>query len=115
MRMCLGNILNAEGELENLKFVDTIILEYFLTKVNRFLGYFQASMREGGECVLFENIVTLCKSRNISISKLEKEVGFGNATIRAWETSSPSIDRVKLVADFFGVSIDCLISNHMET
>lgn len=115
MRMRLGNILNAGRRLENLKFVDTIILEYFLIKVNRYLGYFRANMREGGECLLFNNIVTLCKSRNISIAKLEKEIGFGNATIRAWEKSSPSIDRVKLVADFFGVSVDSLISNHMET
>jgi len=72
-------------------------------------------MREGGKRLLFNNIVALCKSRNISISKLEKEIGVGNATIRTWEKVSPSVDRVKLVAEFFGVSVDSLISDHVES
>lgn len=67
-------------------------------------------MREGGEHLIYENIVSLCKAKNISIAKLEKEIGLGNATIRTWKTSSPSVDRIKLVADYFGVSVDSLIS-----
>ncbi len=48
------------------------------------------------------------------ISKLEKEIGLGNATIRTWRTSSPSVDRLKLVADYFNVTMDELISANME-
>ena len=60
--------------------------------------------------LIHENIVSLCKSKNISISKLEQETGLGNATIRTWKTSSPSVDRLKKVADYLGVTIDSLLS-----
>lgn len=59
--------------------------------------------------MILKNIIKLCKERGISISKLEKTLGFGNATIRGWENSSPSVDKIKKVADFFGVSIESLI------
>lgn len=60
--------------------------------------------------MLFQNVVSLCAEKGISIAKLERELGFGNATIRTWKTSAPSVDKVKLVADYFGVSVDSLIS-----
>lgn len=60
--------------------------------------------------MILKNIIKLCRERGISISKLEKTLGFGNATIRGWENSSPSVDKIKKVADFFGVSIEVLIS-----
>lgn len=60
--------------------------------------------------MIYENIVSLCKAKNISIAKLERETGLGNATIRTWETSSPSVDRLKKVADYLGVTIDSLLS-----
>lgn len=59
--------------------------------------------------MILKNIIKLCKERGVSISKLEKTLGFGNATIRGWENSSPSVDKIKKVADFFGVSIESLI------
>lgn len=65
--------------------------------------------------MLYQNIVSLCKAKNISIAKLEKDLGFGNATIRTWQTSSPSVDRAKLVADYFGISIDRLISMPIDS
>jgi len=60
--------------------------------------------------MIFANISALCKKNKISISKLERELGMGNATIRGWEKSSPTVDRLKLVADYFGVSLDELLS-----
>ena len=60
--------------------------------------------------MIYENIVSLCRAKNISIAKLERETGLGNATIRTWETSSPSVDRLKKVADYLGVTIDSLLS-----
>lgn len=60
--------------------------------------------------MLYQNIVSLCNERQISIARLERDLGFGNATIRTWRTSSPSVDRVLLVANYFGVSVDSLVS-----
>ena len=59
--------------------------------------------------MIFENISRLCRDRKVSVAALERELGFGNATIRGWKVSSPSVDKLKKVADFFGVTVDSLI------
>lgn len=60
--------------------------------------------------LIFSNISKLCKQRGISVAKLERVCGLGNATIRRWETSSPNVENLKRVADYFGVSVDNLLS-----
>lgn len=59
--------------------------------------------------MLFSKISDLCNDKGITIWKLEKVLGLGNATIRKWETAMPSVDKVQKVADYFGVSIDYLL------
>lgn len=59
--------------------------------------------------MIYGNIISLCKERKISVSKLEREVGLGNGTIKTWQKSSPSVDNLKLVADYFGVTVDALM------
>jgi transcriptional regulator with XRE-family HTH domain len=63
----------------------------------------------GGVSLILFKVSALCKESGISISRLEKEVGLGNATIWGWETSSPTVEKLRLVADYFRVSIDELI------
>ena len=60
--------------------------------------------------MVYEKILELCKTRKISIASLEKQLGFGNATIRGWRTSSPSLEKIKKVADYFSVQIEDLIA-----
>jgi len=55
-----------------------------------------------------ENIQFLSKHKGLPISHLEKELSFANGSIRRWNESSPSIDKVQKVADYFEVSIDFL-------
>lgn len=64
--------------------------------------------------MLYSKISGLCKDRNISIARLEKECGFGNATIRGWKTSNPNSNNLKRVADYFGVSIEYFLSEEKE-
>ena len=59
--------------------------------------------------MLFERISALCKEHGISIAKLEKEAELGNATIRGWRDSSPRVDSLKKVADYFKCSVDDLL------
>lgn len=56
--------------------------------------------------MIFDRISQLASERGISIAYLEKTLGLGNATIRGWKESSPSVDKLKKVADYFGVSIE---------
>lgn len=58
--------------------------------------------------MLYNNILHLCADNKITIAQLEKRCGFANATIRRWESGSPSIANVEKVADFFKVGLDYL-------
>lgn len=64
--------------------------------------------------MIFTNVSRLCKEHGISIAKLERELGIGNATIRNWNTSSPTVEKVKLVANYFGVTVDALLADQPE-
>ena len=66
------------------------------------------------EKMILENIKKLCASRNISLSALEKTLGFGNSTIAKWANCSPTVEKLSLVADYFGVSIDSLLQKPGE-
>lgn len=56
--------------------------------------------------MILKKILKLAEKNHISISRLEKTMGFGNGTIKKWGESYPSVDKLKKVADYFGVSVD---------
>lgn len=60
---------------------------------------------------MLKKILELCKKRDISVTALEVELGFGRCTISKWKNSSPSVDNLKKVADYFEVSVDYLLSS----
>ena len=55
-----------------------------------------------------ERIKALCADKKMSLQSLEAEAGLGINTIYKWDKASPSADKLKAVADYFGVSIDFL-------
>ena len=59
--------------------------------------------------MIYKNIEEKCREIGISVSALEKMVGLGNATIKGWNESSPKVENLKKVADYFGCTIDDLI------
>lgn len=61
--------------------------------------------------MILQNIARLCKQRATTIAALERSVGISNGTISRWGKSSPTVDNLKKVADFFGVSVDELVSS----
>ncbi|MFA5528844.1 MAG: helix-turn-helix transcriptional regulator [Peptostreptococcales bacterium] len=61
--------------------------------------------------MLVDKIQILCRKKGITISQLEKELSFGNGTIRRWNINSPSIDRVLEVANYFRIPINSLFDN----
>lgn len=58
--------------------------------------------------MLFEKVNELCKTRGKNSTKLERECGLANATIRRWEARTPNANSLIKVADHFGVSADYL-------
>ena len=58
---------------------------------------------------LVEKIKQLCRERKITVAELERRTGISNGQIRKWETTTPGIDKVEKVADYFGVTTDYLL------
>ena len=57
-----------------------------------------------------ERVQELCKKNSISVSELEKTLGFGNGYISKLGQSTPNTYKIKLIADYFNVSIDYIIT-----
>jgi transcriptional regulator with XRE-family HTH domain len=60
---------------------------------------------------LYEKIKALAAQKHISIRQLEEKVGIANGTIRQWGRKNPGVNNVKLVADFFHVTVDYLLGS----
>ncbi len=56
--------------------------------------------------LLVKTIRNLCKRNNIPVSQLENELNFGAGLISRWLKSSPSIDKIIDIADYFHISLD---------
>ena len=59
--------------------------------------------------MIYENILKRCDEAGVSVSRLEKESGLANATIRGWASSSPSVHNLLKVAKYFGCTVDDLL------
>lgn len=59
-----------------------------------------------------ERIKDICKSRHIPISRLEKDLGFGNAYFA--KLNNIPDDRLKLVADYLDLSVEFLITGEAK-
>lgn len=59
---------------------------------------------------LLERISVLrAEHGKISINRLEKEAGVTRGSIAKWDDHAPSYDKLKRVADYFGVTVDYLL------
>lgn len=54
---------------------------------------------------MYSKVKELCKKHNISVSELENKLGFSRGSICKWSIHTPGINKVKAVADFFGVAL----------
>lgn len=47
-----------------------------------------------------------CKKRGKTVALVERELGFGNGTIRNWDKNEPSMQRVQKVASLLNVPLE---------
>ena len=57
---------------------------------------------------MLDKIKALCKEKKTSISKLEKQLGFGNGVIGRWDKSVSSYERLAAVANALDVPVSYL-------
>lgn len=56
--------------------------------------------------LLVKSIRELCKKNNVAVSQLENDLNFGAGLISRWVKSSPSLDKIVDIADYFHVTLD---------
>lgn len=61
--------------------------------------------------MILDKIKGLCNKFNISIAELERNLEFGNGSIRKWSSASPSISKLMKVSKYFGVNIQYFIDD----
>lgn len=58
---------------------------------------------------ILDRIRSLANDRKVTLAELERSLNFSNGSLRKWETSTPSGDKIEKVADYFNVSVDYLL------
>ena len=61
---------------------------------------------------IFLRVKELCDEHGISVPELERRCGIGTKTISKWKVSSPSVDKLERIADYFGISVDSIIGRN---
>ena len=90
-----------------------LCLYLYYTEFFLFVNHFSQKYFCGLErlvMTLFERIEELRNSRGISQGKLEKELGFSNGSISKWKNSTPNPERLKKLADYFGVTVEYIMT-----
>lgn len=64
---------------------------------------------------IVESIKKLCKNSNIPVSQLEKEVGLSQGLVSKWMNTTPSLDKIIDIADYFNVSLDEVVGYNQYT
>ena len=74
--------------------------------VNSFCEFF----RRGVSMTLRERIKELCKTKGVSLNRLENELDFAKGYISKLDKSTPNSTKLKAIADYLGVSVDYLLT-----
>ena len=62
------------------------------------------------DSIIYTRIKELCAENDMTINKLETEMGMSPASIAKWKRSvSPTIEKISKIASYFHVSIDYLV------
>lgn len=62
-----------------------------------------------------EIMLALCRQRHISVHRVEKELKYGNGYFRSLKKKEIPSNRLKEVADYFGVSVDFMLGATPES
>lgn len=62
---------------------------------------------------MVDRLESLCKQHKTNFSKLEKTLGFANGSLKKSDPAKIGADRVKKLADYFGVSMEYIMTGEM--
>lgn len=64
--------------------------------------------------IIVNSIKSICKERGITIGELEKTVGLSQGLVSKWAKSSPSLDKIIDIADYFHISLDEVVGREIN-
>lgn len=59
---------------------------------------------------ILERIKKLCAEKGINLTKLEKEIGISQGAAYKWKNSSPSLEVLDKLSNYFNVSVDYIMT-----
>lgn len=62
--------------------------------------------------MIYDKIKELCMRKGMSVRELERKAGLGTGAVSKWNASSPTVDRLKSVAEVLDVSINDLVEEN---
>ena len=65
--------------------------------------------------LIVSSIKQLCKSNNITVTQLEKEVRMSQGLISKWKDKTPSLDKIIDIADYFHIPLDEVVGRDINT
>ena len=63
---------------------------------------------------ILDRVKELAKEKGYSLTQVNDLAGFGTNVLYSWKTRTPSVEKVKAVADVLNVSVDFLLGNTDE-
>lgn len=64
---------------------------------------------------MYERMEELRKRKGVSHATLEKDLGFSNGSYSKWKNSTPNPERLQKLADYFGVTLEYLMTGEKKT
>lgn len=58
---------------------------------------------------ILDVVAQLCGEHHITLTELERRLGFGQGSIGKWKDSTPKVDKIIAIANYFHVSTDYLM------
>lgn len=58
---------------------------------------------------ILDIVARLCAEHNITLTELERRLGFGQGSIGKWKDSTPKVDKIIAIANYFHVSTDYIM------
>lgn len=74
------------------------------------MGIYQISKRK--EKAMYEKFAELVKEKNVTCYRICKETGINPSVFTFWKQgrTTPKVDKLKKIADYFGVSVDYFLN-----
>lgn len=64
---------------------------------------------------ILERIKKLCAEKGINLTKLEKEIGLSQGAAYKWKNSSPSLEVLDKLSNYFDVTVDYIMTGVEKT